>query len=45
MRALILETLAPVGEQPEPLRLVDVADPVTGGAMNVRPDFGRASRD
>ena len=45
MRALILESLAPVGEHPEPLRLVDVADPVQCGAMNVRPDFRRASRD
>jgi propanol-preferring alcohol dehydrogenase len=28
MRALIVETLAPFSEQPEPLRLVEVADPV-----------------
>lgn len=30
MRALLLESLAPFSDQPEPLRLVEVADPVPG---------------
>lgn len=37
MRALILESLAPLGEQPEPLRQADVADPVPGpGELLIR---------
>ncbi len=30
MRALLLETIAPIGTQTDPLRLTDVADPVPG---------------
>jgi propanol-preferring alcohol dehydrogenase len=37
MRALILESLAPFSEQPEPLRLAEVADPVPGpGQVGIR---------